>query len=136
MPELELFVSTEQGLTPLSDEELMAQGGTALPDKEVASVLDLNADSHAAVQAMGQDEADTLAVVPRPPGYVGPAVLPGAPVAGGAAPENAQRASVPKTAFDRTHLGSKGAAYFARMVERELLNVLPDLRGEFSGSDQ
>jgi len=100
-------------------------------------VLDLNADSHAAVQAMGQDEADTLAVVPRPPGYVGPAVLPGAPVAGGATPENAPRPSGSKTAFDRTHLGSKGAAYFARMVERELLSVLPDLRSEFSvGSDR
>jgi lysophospholipase L1-like esterase len=99
--------------------------------QEHVPVLDLNADSHAAVQAMGQDEADTLAVVPRPPGYMGPAVLPGAPVAGGAAPENARRASGPETAFDRTHLGSKGAAYFARMVERELLNVLPDLRGEF-----
>ena len=51
MPELELFVSTEQGLTPLSDEELMAQGGTALPDKEVASVLDLNADLDLGINA-------------------------------------------------------------------------------------
>jgi hypothetical protein len=94
-------------------------------------VLDLNADSHAAVQAIGQDEADTLAVVPRPPGYVGPAVLPGAPGVAGVAPENAQRASGPNTAFDRTHLGQKGAAYFAGMVTRELLNVLPELRREF-----
>lgn len=44
MPELELLMSTEQGLTPLSDAELMAEAGTALPDKEVASILDLNAD--------------------------------------------------------------------------------------------
>jgi hypothetical protein len=51
VPELELFVSTEQGLTPLSDEELMAQGGTALPDKEVASVLDLNADLDLGINA-------------------------------------------------------------------------------------
>lgn len=51
MPELELFVSTEQGLTPLSDQELMAQGGTALPDKEVASVLDLNADLDLGINA-------------------------------------------------------------------------------------
>jgi hypothetical protein len=43
-PELEHSVSNEQGLTPLSDDELNAQAGTALPDKEVASVLDLNAD--------------------------------------------------------------------------------------------
>ena len=44
-------MSTEQGLNPLSDEELMAQGGTALPDKEVASVLDLNADLDLGINA-------------------------------------------------------------------------------------
>jgi hypothetical protein len=31
-------------MKPLSDEELAAEGGTALPDKEVISLLDLNAD--------------------------------------------------------------------------------------------
>jgi hypothetical protein len=51
VPELELRMSTEQGLNPLSDEELMAQGGTALPDKEVASVLDLNADLDLGINA-------------------------------------------------------------------------------------
>jgi len=49
--ELELFVSTEQGLTPLSDAELMAEAGTALPDKEVASILDLNADLDLGINA-------------------------------------------------------------------------------------
>lgn len=44
-------MSTEQGLTPLTDEELLAQGGTALPDKEVASVLDLNADLDLGINA-------------------------------------------------------------------------------------
>ena len=44
-------MSTEQGMTPLTDEELMAQGGTALPDKEVASVLDLNADLDLGISA-------------------------------------------------------------------------------------
>jgi hypothetical protein len=38
-------------LTPLSDEELAAQAGTALPDKEVVSVLDLNADLDLAIDA-------------------------------------------------------------------------------------
>ena len=51
MPELELFVSTEQGMTPLSDAELMAEAGTALPDKEVASILDLNADLDLGINA-------------------------------------------------------------------------------------
>ncbi len=44
-------MSAEQGLTPLTDDELMAQGGTALPDKEVASVLDLNADLNLGISA-------------------------------------------------------------------------------------
>ncbi|QYF91524.1 peptidoglycan-binding protein [Arthrobacter sp. PAMC25284] len=38
-------------MTPLSDEELLAQEGTALPDKEVASVLDLNADLDLGINA-------------------------------------------------------------------------------------
>ncbi|PNH85279.1 peptidoglycan-binding protein [Arthrobacter sp. AFG20] len=38
-------------MTPLSDDELNAQAGTALPDKEVASVLDLNADLDLGVSA-------------------------------------------------------------------------------------
>ena len=44
-------MSNEQGLTPLSDDELKAQAGTALPDKEVASVLDLNADLDLGINA-------------------------------------------------------------------------------------
>jgi lysophospholipase L1-like esterase len=99
---------------------------------EHVPALDLNADSVAAVQAMGQDEADTLAVEPRPAGWVGPAVLPGAPGYGPGRPENVQRPPVPKTAFDRTHLGHKGAEYFARMVEAELKKVLPATGSEFS----
>jgi hypothetical protein len=41
----------EQGLTPLSEDELLAQAGTALPDKEVASVLDRNADLDLGISA-------------------------------------------------------------------------------------
>ncbi|KGF81712.1 hydrolase [Massilia sp. JS1662] len=100
--------------------------------QEGVAVLDLNAVSHAAVQAMGQDEADTLAVEPRPAGWVAPAVLPGAAGYGVSAPEHVQPPSMPKTAFDRTHLGSKGAAYFARMVVRGLQQALPVLAGEFT----
>ena len=51
VPEMEFVMSTEQGMTPLTDDELMAQGGTALPDKEVASVLDLNADLNLGINA-------------------------------------------------------------------------------------
>jgi hypothetical protein len=48
---MEFAMSTEQDLTPLSDDELMAEAGTALPDKEVASVLDLNADLDLGINA-------------------------------------------------------------------------------------
>jgi len=44
-------MSAEQELTPLTDDELLAQGGTALPAKEVASVLDLNADLNLGISA-------------------------------------------------------------------------------------
>ena len=83
-------------------------------------LVDLHARSQAAVQAMGQDEADTLAVVPRPPGY-------GLPVD----PNKVEPAGAAKTAFDRTHLGTKGADYFARMVERELVAARPETAAYF-----
>jgi hypothetical protein len=35
---------TDQSMPPLTADELAAEGGTALPDKEVISLLDLNAD--------------------------------------------------------------------------------------------
>ena len=78
-----------------------------------AVLLDLNADSAAAVQAMGQAEADTLAMAPPPP------------KAAAIDPNKVERAGAAKSAFDRTHLGAKGAAYFARMVAGELARALP-----------
>jgi len=39
-----LELSMDAELTPMSDAELAAEGGTALPDKEVMSLLDLNAN--------------------------------------------------------------------------------------------
>jgi lysophospholipase L1-like esterase len=83
-------------------------------------LLDLNAESYAAVQAMGQDEADTLAMVPRPADYGV------APAAG-----KVEVAGAAKTAFDRTHLGAKGAAYFSRMVMEEIKRAMPDAAGYF-----
>ncbi|MFS0717658.1 peptidoglycan-binding protein [Arthrobacter sp. 1P04PC] len=41
----------ESAANGLSDEELMAEGATPLPDKEVASVLDLNADLNLGISA-------------------------------------------------------------------------------------
>jgi hypothetical protein len=44
-------MNDNQNAVPLSDEELAAEAVTALPDKEVASILDLNADLDLAIDA-------------------------------------------------------------------------------------
>jgi lysophospholipase L1-like esterase len=85
------------------------------------ALLDLNAESYAAVQAMGEDEADTLAMAPRPD-----KATEAAPAAG-----KVEVAGAAKSAFDRTHLGAKGAAYFSRMVMEEMKRALPETAGQF-----
>jgi len=86
-----------------------------------AALLDLNADSAAAVQALGQQEADTLAMAPPP----------ASTATTSADPNKIEPAGAAKSAFDRTHLGAKGADLFARMVERELAAALPATRPWF-----
>jgi lysophospholipase L1-like esterase len=77
-------------------------------------LLDLNTVSANAVQQMGQQEADTLAMAPPP------AAIPATPGAAAAEPQG-----TPKSAFDRTHVGPKGAELFSGMVARELARLLP-----------
>src|ERR671921_2404162 len=48
---MEKQVNDDQQRTGLSAEELEAQGATALPAKEVVSILDLNADIDLAIDA-------------------------------------------------------------------------------------
>jgi lysophospholipase L1-like esterase len=90
-------------------------------EREHAALLDLNADSYAAVQAMGQLEADTLAMAPPP-----------AVVAAPADPNKIEPAGAAKSAFDRTHVGAKGSALFATMVEREMVRALPETAAYFA----
>jgi lysophospholipase L1-like esterase len=86
-------------------------------------LIDLNADSSAAVDAMGSAAADRFAEVP-----------PDAPQA--AAPTASPRSTEvmvkpmaqPKLSFDHTHLGVEGADYFATMVTRELSVAIPEMR--------
>jgi lysophospholipase L1-like esterase len=86
-------------------------------------LIDLNADSAAAVDAMGSAAADRFAEVP-----------PDAPQA--AAPTASPRSAEvmvkpmaqPKLSFDHTHLGVEGADYFATMVTRELSVAIPEMR--------
>jgi lysophospholipase L1-like esterase len=81
---------------------------------ERAPLLDLYALSADAVQAMGEDEADTLAMALRP--------APGAP--------EPERSGASNPVFDRTHLGDKGARLFAGMVARELRSLRPELAAQ------
>ena len=79
-----------------NDLEPWAEATRRVAKRKDVPLLDVNADSAAAVARMGPKEADTLA---RPPGY----------------------------GFDHTHVGPKGAAYFARMVAAEIATAVPAL---------
>jgi lysophospholipase L1-like esterase len=85
-------------------------------------LIDLNAKSTAAVAAMGEAEADTFAQLPK-----GSAPT-GTPPSAGSSEINDQPFAQRKLSFDRTHLGRKGADYFATMVARELSAAVPDTR--------
>ena len=93
--------------------------------REHAVLLDLNADSAAAVQALGQQGADTLAMAPPP-------ATPPAPATPSANDSNkVEIGGAAKSAFDRTHVGAKGAALFADMVKAELMAVVPSTKQWF-----
>jgi lysophospholipase L1-like esterase len=86
-------------------------------------LLDLNAESSAAVQAMGEAAADRFAQLPPGSAPIGPAA--GAPTA---TEVEVQPMAQPRMSFDRTHLGIEGANYFATMVTRELAAAVPEMR--------
>lgn len=87
--------------------------------KKVA-LVDLNARSAAAVQAMGEDAADRFAQLSKG----------SAPT--GQEPRAAEVEELPmaraRLSFDRTHLGREGADYFAKMMTDELARAVPDMR--------
>jgi lysophospholipase L1-like esterase len=95
----------------------------AVATEQQVMLIDLYASSTAAVQAMGSAEADTLAVEP-PPAPSSAASSAAAPPGDRASIENTSPA---RSAFDRTHVGPKGAALFARMVEGLLRDSVPAL---------
>lgn len=84
-------------------------------------LVDLNAKSAQAVQVMGEAAADRFAQLP-----------PGSnPVPSGSAASTeivVQEMAKPKLSFDRTHLGTEGANYFAKMVTHELAQAVPEMR--------
>ncbi len=81
-------------------------------------LIDLNADSAAAVQAMGEEAADALAEVPKD----------AAPLPAGTTEVDAEPLKAFKPVFDHTHLGRAGADHFAAMVARELGDAVPEMR--------
>jgi lysophospholipase L1-like esterase len=87
-------------------------------------LLDLNADSVSAVQSMGPLEANTLAMAP-PPAAIAEAA------ASGDSPAIPKSPAGSGPAFDYTHLGARGSAFFARMVAAELVKAVPDLQPYF-----
>jgi lysophospholipase L1-like esterase len=101
-------------------------------------LIDLNKDSADAVQAMGPVEAMSLAMSAPPQNLIDAAktgTTIGAPKNG--APQAVTSTETvdepqgrPGTPFDYTHLGPKGAEYFAHMVTIELAKAVPDLRKE------
>ncbi|KRC81349.1 rhamnogalacturonan acetylesterase [Sphingomonas sp. Root241] len=82
-------------------------------------LLDLNVESSAAVQAMGEAAADRFAQLPPGSAPIGPTATTEIEV---------RPMAQPKLSFDRTHLGIEGANYFAAMVTRELAAAVPEMR--------
>jgi lysophospholipase L1-like esterase len=93
-----------------------ADATRAVSVEEHVPVLELNADSLAAVEKMGPDEANTLAMAPPPSAGAAPA------------PPKTERKGDAAPVFDYTHLGAKGSSYFAHMVAGELAAAVPALQ--------
>jgi len=120
-----------------------AQAAREVAAETSAPLVDLHADSYAAVQAMGAAEATRFAQSP-PPAHVLEAATtgttiaantpaPGAAGAVAAAPTAQNNAAVEpmgqaKLSFDYTHLGETGADYFATIVTADLAKAVPALR--------
>lgn len=106
-------------------------------------LVDLNARSAAAVQALGPALSARFAqAAPSPqvaeallsgttiPASTGAAPAPGAPAVPGRAQDNAavEPLGQARLAFDYTHLGRAGADFFAAMVAQELARAVPEMR--------
>jgi enterochelin esterase family protein len=95
--------------------------------EEGVPLLELNADSAAAVQKMGAAEANTLAMAP-PPAEIQEAARAGSSPSIPKAPSTTEPNGDPTPVFDYTHLGPKGADFFGRIVAGELTQAVPELR--------
>jgi lysophospholipase L1-like esterase len=105
----------------LNDLEPWAEATRRVAAQKQVALVDLNAKSAAAVQAMGEQAADRFAQLPK-----------GSAPTGQDAPRATEVQEQPmaraKLSFDRTHLGREGADYFAKMMTGELARAVPEMR--------
>lgn len=106
-----------------NDLALWAEATRRVAKQKGVPLLDLNADSAAAVQAMGPAAADRLAAVPP-----GSAPSDQARTTPAGTEVNDRPMATPHLSFDHTHLGRKGADYFSGIVTRELAAAVPEMR--------
>ena len=109
-----------KGLQLANDLQPWADADQAVAKVKQAPLIDLFTASAAAVQAMGSAEADTLAVEPPPSVQAEPADR-----------NQLEAVTNRKSAFDHTHVGPKGADFFATLMVRLLRDGLPTLRPYF-----
>lgn len=127
-----------------NDLEPWAQTIREIAAETGSPLVDLNASSVAAIQAMGPTMAGRFAQMAPSP-EVAAAMLTGTTIPAstgvpGAAAANAAAQAAANTnatvepvgqariAFDYTHLGREGADFFAAMVTRDLMLAVPELR--------
>jgi lysophospholipase L1-like esterase len=114
---------------------------TRIAEEMKVPLIDLNKLSSTAVQQMGSTEANTFAQLPAPPAVAAAAAkgttIPPPTETNDRPPVLAQQSAAdpnlpplaqPKVSFDYTHLGRKGADYFAAMVAKELAAQVPQMR--------
>jgi lysophospholipase L1-like esterase len=109
-----------KGLQLANDLQPWADADQAVAKVKQAPLIDLFTASAAAVQAMGSAEADTLAVEPPPSVQAEPADR-----------NQLEAVTNRKSAFDHTHVGPKGADFFATLMVRLLREGLPTLTPYF-----
>ena len=105
-----------EGRRLTNDLQPWADADRAVATARQVPLLDLLTASAAAVQAMGSAQADTLAVEP-------PSSVQAAP----ADRNQLEAVTNQKSAFDHTHVGPKGADFFATLMVRLLRDGLPAL---------
>ncbi len=104
-----------------NDLEPWAQATRRVAAQKQVALVDLNAKSAAAVQAMGEEAANRFAQLPK-----------GSAPTGQDAPRATEVQEQPmaraRLSFDHTHLGREGADYFAKMMTGELAKAVPEMR--------